>query len=109
MPPGKKPIGCKWIYKIKYNASGEFKRFKARLVAKGYSQTEGINYHKTFSPVVMMETLRTVLTIVASRKWFIHQIDVHNAFLQGDLHDEIYMELPQGFKSQGGISRYASS
>ena len=98
LPPGKKDIGCKCVFKIKYLASGEVDRFKAQLVAKDFNQREGIDYQETFSPVVKMVTVRSVLALAATEKWHVHQMNVSNEFLQGDLLEEVYMTLPQGFQ-----------
>ncbi|XP_075109162.1 uncharacterized protein LOC142180956 [Nicotiana tabacum] len=94
LPKGMKAIGSKWMYKIKYKANGEVERLKARLVSKGYSQREGLDYNETFSPVAKMIT---VIALAISKGWNISQMDVYNAFLQGDLYEGVYMELPQGY------------
>jgi hypothetical protein len=98
LPSGHKPIGCKWVYKLKYKSDGTLDRYKARLVAKGYTQIEGIGYQETFSPTAKLITLRCLLTVASARGWFIHQLDVHNVFLHGDLSKVVYMDPSSGLR-----------
>ena len=100
-PPEKKPVGCRWIYTVKYKADGTIECFKARLVAKGYTQQEGIDYEETFSPVVRFTSIRLILAIVAHLDLELHQMDVKTAFLNGELEEEIYMEQPVDFITKG--------
>uniref|UniRef100_A0A2N9FRN5 CCHC-type domain-containing protein n=1 Tax=Fagus sylvatica TaxID=28930 RepID=A0A2N9FRN5_FAGSY len=102
LPKGKKPIGCKWVFKKKEAVSEkEGERFKARLVAKGYSQRHGIDYDEVFSPVVRHTSIRAVLALVADQDLELEQLDVKTAFLHGNLEEEIFMEQPEGFKQPG--------
>ena len=101
LPPGRKAIGCKWIFKVKHCMDGTVERFKARLVAKGYSQKYGIDYDETFSPVVRFSSVRTLLAFGVKRGMLIHQMDVVTAFLNGTLDEEIYMQQPEGYIKPG--------
>ncbi|CAH9124278.1 unnamed protein product [Cuscuta epithymum] len=100
LPPGKKALENKWVFRIKDEADGS-KRYKARLVVKGFQQKKGVDYNEIFSPVVKMTTIRLILGIVAAENLHLEQLDVKTAFLHGDLEEDIYMAQPAGFPVSG--------
>ena len=100
-PQDKEIIGVKWIFKTKLNPDGSIQRNKARLVAKGYSQQPGVDFHETFAPVARLDTIRALISLAAQKSWFLYQLDVKSAFLNGTLNEEVYVQQPQGFVAKG--------
>ena len=103
LPSGKSVIGCKWVYKIKTRSDGTVDRYKAPLVARGFTQEYGIDYEETFAPVARLSYVRALIAVSAARKWPLFQMDVKNAFLNGELSEEVYMKLPPGYSHPPGF------
>jgi hypothetical protein len=104
LPVGKFAIGCKWVYKIKTRSDGTVDRYKARLVVKGFTQEYGIDYEETFALMARISSIRTFITVSAFRHWPLFQMDVKNAFLNRELTEEVYMQLPFGFSHPPSFS-----
>ncbi|KAL0293214.1 UNVERIFIED_CONTAM: Retrovirus-related Pol polyprotein from transposon TNT 1-94 [Sesamum radiatum] len=100
-PKGVRPVGCKGVYKCKLGANGEVTAFKARLVAKGYTQRPRVDFEETHSPVAMAKYIRILLAIAAWYDYEIWQMDVKTAFLNGFVEEEIFMDQPEGFTTDG--------
>ena len=92
LPQDKKTIGCKWVYKVKHDNDGSISKYKTILVAKGYVQTHGIDYEEMFALIDKMATICCVIVVATVKGWFLHQMDVKNAFLHSELQEEVNMD-----------------
>lgn len=101
LPPGKKAIGSRWVFRVKRNADGIVERYKARIVAKGYNQRPGFDYMEIFAPTMRQATIRLILALAAIDDLHLRSVDISHAFINGDIDAEVYMTQPEGFKELG--------
>ncbi|KAL5855596.1 hypothetical protein ACOSQ4_005398 [Xanthoceras sorbifolium] len=93
-------LGNKWVFRTKYHPDGSISKFKARLVVNGFQQTPGLDFFDTYSPVIKASTIRVIFTLAVTYSWDIQQMDINNAFLNGEFQETAYMEQPAGFVDQ---------
>ena len=105
LPPGRKAIGCRWVFIIKKKADGSIERYRGRVVAKGFAQRPGFDYTETFAPTAKWASLRAIFAIAALEDMELESIDISSAFLNGELEEDVYMEQPEGFH-QGSPDDY---
>jgi hypothetical protein len=103
LPPEKKGIGSRWVYKVKLTSDGSIKHFKARLVVKGYSQIPGIDYEETFVPVTQSDSFRLILALAGHHNLELAQVYVKFAFLLRNLKEDIWMLPPPSIGLSGKI------
>jgi hypothetical protein len=97
LPPGFKALPLRWVCRTKRDANNVFEKYKARIVVKGYAQEAGLDFDKTFAPVVRIESVRAILAFAAADDLFILHVDCTNAFLIGRSDWELYVHQPEGF------------
>jgi hypothetical protein len=97
VPPGRKTIGVKWVFKVKRDEHRALSKHKARLVVKGYTQRHDIDYDEVFAPVARLDSVRLLIALAAHEGWEVHHMDVKLAFLNGDLQEELYVEQSVGY------------
>lgn len=92
LPPGKKAIDYRWLYKIKFYVDGTVEHQKAHLVIRGFKQQERIDYDETFALIANMATFHLVMSLEAQFGWPVYQMDVKSAFLNGELKEEVFLK-----------------
>jgi hypothetical protein len=102
-PPRVHPITYKWVYKVKTCSNGSLERYKAHLIARDFQQEHGRDYDETFAHVAHMTTIRTLLVVASVREWSISQLDMKNAFLNGELREDVYMRPPPDYSIPEGM------
>jgi len=87
LPSNKRVVGCRWVFIVKHNADGSVERYKTRLVAQEFTQTYEIDYEETFAPVAKLNSIRVLISLAVNLDWPLLQLDIKNAFLNGDLDE----------------------
>ena len=101
LPPGKRAIGSRWVFKVKRKPDGSIDKYKGRIVAQGFSQVRGIHYNEIFASTARMAAMRAVIAMAATEDLELDSVDVSTAFLNGDIDAEIYMKVPEGLGVDG--------
>jgi len=109
LPKNKKAIGCKWVYKLKFDDEGNICRYKARLVAQGFSQKYGEDYDEVFAPVARTTTFRILMSIAGINSYHVKHFDIKTAFLYGEIEEEIYMKQPPEYTSNNLVCKLNKS
>lgn len=100
LPKGKLLVGCMWVFIIKLNSDGSLERYKARLIAKEFTQTYEVDYQETFAPVVKLNTIQMLIPVAVNLEWPLFQLDIKNAFLNRELEEKVYRDVPLDFEEK---------
>ena len=101
LPAGRRAIGSRWVFKVKWKADGSIDKYKGWIVAQGFSQVRGIHYNEVFASTARMAAMRAVIAIAAAEDLELDSVDVSTAFLNGEIDAEVYMKIPEGLSVEG--------
>eukprot|EP00894_Picocystis_sp_ML_P000666 jgi/Pico_ML_1/51183/g2261.t1 len=98
LPPGRTPLTTTWVFKVKTDGDGQVERYKARLCVRGFEQRAGVDFHEVFAPTSGKVAQRAFLTYAALVNYEVQQVDIKTAFLNAELNEDIYLQIPEGLK-----------
>ena len=98
LPPSRTPLTTTWVFKVKTDGDGQVERYKARLCVRGFEQRVGVDFHEVFAPTSGKVAQTAFLTYAALVNYEILQVDIKTAFLNAELNEDIYVQIPEGLK-----------
>eukprot|EP00894_Picocystis_sp_ML_P000721 jgi/Pico_ML_1/51238/g2310.t1 len=105
LPPGRTPLITTWVFKVKTDGDGQVERYKARLCVRGFEQRAGVDFHEVFAPTSGKVAQRAYLTYTALVNYEVQQVDIKTAFLNAELNEEIYLEIPEGLRDDRQLNQ----
>jgi Reverse transcriptase (RNA-dependent DNA polymerase) len=105
IPKNSNIIGYRWVFRLKHNATRNIVKYRACVVAKGFTQQPRVDFRETFAPITKLASIQSMIALAITHDWELYQIDIKSAYLNGDLKEMIFMNLPPGYTPPGSTGK----